>query len=48
MAKDKRQANGIDSFLENEKLIGLKPLVGPMLTIFSKDKEMAEEIIGGS
>ena len=45
MAQDKLKANGIDSFLENENPIGLNPLGGVELKIFSKDKEAAEKII---
>ena len=45
MAQDKLKENGIDSFLENENPIGLNPLGGVELKIFSKDKEAAEKII---
>lgn len=45
LAQDKLKANGIDSFLENENPIGLNPLGGTELKIFSKDKEKAEKII---
>ena len=44
-AQDKLKANGIDSFLENENPIGLNPLGGIELKIFSADKEKAEKII---
>ncbi|MBC7534346.1 MAG: DUF2007 domain-containing protein [Ferruginibacter sp.] len=47
LAKDKLKENGIDSFLENENPIGLNPLGGTELKIFSRDKEQAEKIIGG-
>ncbi|MBC7536843.1 MAG: DUF2007 domain-containing protein [Ferruginibacter sp.] len=45
LAQDKLKANGINSFLENENPIGLNPLGGIELKIFSKDKEQAEKII---
>jgi hypothetical protein len=45
MVQDKLKENGIDSFLENENPIGLNPLGGIELKIFSKDKEAAEKII---
>ena len=44
-AQDKLKANGINSFFENENPIGLNPLGGIELKIFSKDKEQAEKII---
>jgi len=47
LAKDKLEANGIDSFLENENPIGLNPLGGTELKIFSKDREKAEKILKG-
>lgn len=45
VAQDKLKTNGIDSFFENENPIGLNPLGGLELKIFSKDKEQAEKII---
>ena len=45
MAREKLKANGIDSFLENENVMGLNPLGGIELKIFSKDKETAEKIL---
>jgi hypothetical protein len=45
IAQEKLKANGIDSFLENENVMGLNPLGGIELKIFSKDKEAAEKII---
>ena len=45
VAQEKLQANGIDSFLENENVMGLNPLGGIELKIFSKDKEAAEKIL---
>lgn len=45
IAREKLKANGIDSFLENENVMGLNPLGGIELKIFSKDKEAAEKIL---
>ena len=45
IARDKLKANGIDSFLENENVMGLNPMGGIELKIFSKDKEAAEKIL---
>lgn len=45
MAMDKLKANGINSFIENENPIGLNPLGGVELKIFSKDKDAAEKIL---
>jgi len=45
MAREKLRASGIDSFLENENVMGLNPLGGVELKIFSKDKEAAEKIL---
>ena len=44
-AQDKLKENGIDSFLENENVVGLNPLGGIELKIFSKDKEKAQLIL---
>lgn len=46
LAQHELEANGIASFFENENPIGLNPLGGVELKIFSKDKEAAEKIIG--
>lgn len=45
IAQDKLKASGIACFLENENPIGLNPLGGAELKIFSNDKEIAEKII---
>ena len=45
VAQEKLKVNGIDSFLENENVMGLNPLGGIELKIFSKDKEAAEKIL---
>ncbi len=47
IAQEKLKINGIDSFFENENPIGLNPLGGIELKIFSKDKAQAENIIAG-
>jgi hypothetical protein len=44
--QEKLKANDIASFLENENPIGLNPLGGIELKIFSKDLALAEKIIG--
>ncbi len=46
VAQEKLKANGIDSFLENENVMGLNPLGGIELKIFSTDKEAAEKVLG--
>ena len=43
--QDKLKAAGIDSFVENENVVGLNPIGGVRVKIFSKDKEVAEKII---
>ena len=45
LVRDKLYANDIPSFIENENPIGLNPLGGLELKIFSRDKERAENII---
>ena len=45
IAQEKLKVNGIDSFLEDENVMGLNPLGGIELKIFSKDKEVAEKIL---
>ena len=45
VAQEKLKANGIDSFLEDENVMGLNPLGGIELKIFSNDKEAAEKIL---
>ena len=45
VAQEKLKENGINSFLENENVMGLNPLGGIELKIFSKDKEVAEKIL---
>ena len=45
VAQEKLKENDIDSFLENENVMGLNPLGGIELKIFSKDKEAAEKIL---
>lgn len=45
LAQEKLKANGIDSFLEDENVMGLNPLGGIELKIFSNDKEAAEKIL---
>ena len=45
LAQEKLKTNGIECFLENENLVGLNPLGGIELKVFSKDREEAERII---
>ena len=45
IVQEKLKAKGIDSFLEDENVMGLNPLGGIELKIFSKDKEAAEKIL---
>jgi hypothetical protein len=47
IAQEKLKEAGIHSFLENENPIGINPLGGVELKIFSKDKERAKKIIAG-
>jgi len=47
MIQDKLKENGIDSFLNDENVLGLDPVGGAELRIFEKDKEAAETIIRG-
>lgn len=46
MMQDKLKENGIDSFLNDENVMGLDPMGGAELKIFEKDKEAAEKILG--
>ena len=45
MIQDKLKENGIESFLNDENVMGLDPMGGVELKIFEKDKEAAEKII---
>jgi Putative prokaryotic signal transducing protein len=47
MIQDKLKENGIESYLEDENVMGLNPVGGVELRIFEKDKEVAEKIIRG-
>ena len=47
MVQDNLKANGIESYLEDENVMGLNPVGGVELRIFEKDKEAAEKIITG-
>lgn len=47
MVQDKLKENGIESYLEDENVMGLNPVGGVELRIFEKDKEAAEKIITG-
>ena len=45
IVQDKPEAAGIDSFVENENVVGFNPAGGIKVKIFSKDREAAEKII---
>lgn len=45
MIQDKLKENGIDSFINDENVMGLDPVGGAELRIFEKDKVAAEKII---
>jgi hypothetical protein len=45
MIQDKLKENGIDSFLNDENVMGMDPIAGVELKVFEKDKEAAEKII---
>ncbi len=45
LAQDKLNENGIESFLQNENVMGLDPVGGVELRIFEKDIEAAKKII---
>lgn len=47
MIQDKLKVNGIESFLNDENVLGLDPVGGVELRIFEKDKDAAEKIING-
>jgi hypothetical protein len=45
LAQDKLSENGIESFLQNENVMGLDPVGGVELKIFEKDMEAAKKIL---
>lgn len=45
IAQGKLKDNGIESFLEEENVVGLNPLGGTELKVFSKDLKIAKEIL---
>ena len=45
VAKNKLLEEGIESFLVDENVVGLNPLGGIELKIFSKDMERAKQIL---
>lgn len=47
IAQEKLNANGLESFLKNENVMGLDPVGGVELNIFEKDLEAAKKIITG-
>ncbi|MEO7982806.1 MAG: DUF2007 domain-containing protein [Bacteroidota bacterium] len=47
MIQDKLKENSIESFLNDENVMGLDPVGGVELKIFEKDKVAAEKVIAG-
>ena len=45
MAKEKLAENGVQSFIEEENVMGLNPLGGTELKVSSKDLKTAEEVL---
>jgi hypothetical protein len=45
MIQDKLKENGIESFLNDENLLGLDPVGGVELKIFEKDRDAAEKVL---
>ena len=44
-ARDKLKAGGIESFLQDENVVGLNPLGGIELKIFANDLDKARQIL---
>ncbi|MBS1621939.1 MAG: DUF2007 domain-containing protein [Bacteroidetes bacterium] len=44
--QDKLKENGIDSFLNDENVLGMDPIAGVELKIFEKDRNEAEKVLG--
>ena len=47
MIQDKLKENGIESYLNDENVMGLDPVGGVELRVFEKDMVAAEKIITG-
>ncbi len=45
LAQSKLQEAGVESFLLDENVVGLNPLGGVELKIFSKDVELAKKVL---
>lgn len=45
MMQDKLKESGIDSYLNDENVLGMDPIGGVELRIFEKDKVAAEKIL---
>lgn len=45
MMQDKLKANGIESFLHDDNVMGMDPVAGVELKVFEKDVEEAEKIL---
>lgn len=46
--QDKLKVNGIESFLNDENVLGMDPVAGVELHVFEADREKAEQIIRAS
>lgn len=47
MMQDKLKENGINSFLNDENVLGMDPIGGVELKVFEKDRIEAEKILRG-
>lgn len=45
MMQDKLKSGGINSFLNDENVLGMDPVAGTELRILEKDREAAEKIL---
>lgn len=48
MMQDKLKESGIDSFLNDENVLGMDPIGGVELKVFEKDREGAEKVLAAS
>ena len=46
MMQDKLKENGIDSYLNDENVMGMDPVGGVELKVLENDKDAAEKILG--
>ena len=45
MIQDKLKENGVNSFLNDENVLGMDPVGGVELKVFESDKDVAEKIL---